>query len=215
MNHKKLRRLYREERLQVRRRGGRKRALGTRAPMALPQRPNQRWCLDFVSDAFTDGRRFRILAIVDDFTREMPGAGRRHLAAGPAGGARARCDHCLARPAADVRLRQRHRADQHGDPAVVAGRAASNGTTSRPASRSRTPSSRASTAGCATSASTRRCSPRSPRPAASSPPGGTITTGRDRIRRSPTSTPEEFRAQHIAVAAAAGNGQKFNPGLSL
>src|SRR5271163_3220062 len=39
MNHKKLRRLYREERLQVRRRGGRKRALGT---MVLPQGPNQR-----------------------------------------------------------------------------------------------------------------------------------------------------------------------------
>jgi putative transposase len=70
MNHKKLRRLYREERLQVRRRGGRKRALGTRAPMALPQGPNQRWSLDFLSDAFADGRRFRILAIVDDFTRE-------------------------------------------------------------------------------------------------------------------------------------------------
>src|SRR3979490_2732901 len=70
MNHKKLRRLYREERLAVRRRGGRKRALGTRAPMALPQGPNQRWSLDFLSDAFADGRRFRILAIVDDFTRE-------------------------------------------------------------------------------------------------------------------------------------------------
>ena len=70
MNHKKLRRLYREERLAVRRRGSRKRALGTRAPMALPQGPNQRWSLDFLSDAFTDGRRFRILAIVDDFTRE-------------------------------------------------------------------------------------------------------------------------------------------------
>ena len=70
VNHKKLRRLYREERLQVRRRGGRKRALGTRAPMALPQGPNQRWSLDFVSDALTDGRRFRILAVVDDYTRE-------------------------------------------------------------------------------------------------------------------------------------------------
>jgi putative transposase len=70
MNHKKLRRLYREERLQVRRRGGRNRALGTRAPMTLPQGPNQRWSLDFLSDAFADGRRFRILAIVDDFTRE-------------------------------------------------------------------------------------------------------------------------------------------------
>ena len=70
MNHKKLRRLYAEERLQVRRRGGRKRALGTRAPMTLPQGPNQRWSLDFLSDAMTDGRRFRILAVVDDFTRE-------------------------------------------------------------------------------------------------------------------------------------------------
>jgi putative transposase len=70
MNHKKLRRLYGEERLQVRRRGGRKRALGTRAPMTLPQGPNQRWSLDFVSDTLTDGRRFRILVVVDDFTRE-------------------------------------------------------------------------------------------------------------------------------------------------
>ena len=70
VNHKKLRRLYREERLQVRRRGGRKRALGTRAPLALPQGPNQRWSLDFLSDTLTDSRRFRILAVVDDFTRE-------------------------------------------------------------------------------------------------------------------------------------------------
>src|ERR1700689_5347436 len=70
MNPKKLRRLYAAERLQVRRRGGRKRALGTRAPMSLPQGPNQRWSLDFVSDTLTDSRRFRILAVVDDFTRE-------------------------------------------------------------------------------------------------------------------------------------------------
>src|ERR1700685_3506224 len=73
MNHKKLRRLYREERLQVRERGGRKRALGTRAPMTVPQGRNQRWSLDFLSDAMTDGRRFRILAVVDDFTRECLG----------------------------------------------------------------------------------------------------------------------------------------------
>ncbi len=70
VNHKKLRRIYTEEKLQVRRRGGRKRALGTRKPMVLPEGPNQRWSLDFVSDAFTDGRRFRILTVVDDFTRE-------------------------------------------------------------------------------------------------------------------------------------------------
>jgi putative transposase len=70
MNHKKFRRLYREERLQVRRRSGRKRALGTRAPLALPDRCDQRWSLDFASDAFADSRRFRILVVVDDFTRE-------------------------------------------------------------------------------------------------------------------------------------------------
>lgn len=70
VNHKKIRRLYREERLQVRRRGGRKRALGTRAPLTVPQGPNQRWSLDFVSDQLGDSRRFRILAVVDDFTRE-------------------------------------------------------------------------------------------------------------------------------------------------
>lgn len=70
MNSKKLYRLYREEKLMVRRRGGRKRALGTRAPMVLPHALNQRWSLDFVSDTLSDGRRFRILAIVDDFNRE-------------------------------------------------------------------------------------------------------------------------------------------------
>ncbi len=66
VNHKKFRRIYREEKLQVRRRGGRKRALGTRRPMVVLQR----WSLDFVSDALTDGRRFRILTVVDDHTQE-------------------------------------------------------------------------------------------------------------------------------------------------
>ena len=70
MNHKKLRRIYREEGLQVRKRGGRKRALGTRKPMVVPETANQRWSLDFVSDALTDGRRFHIFAVVDDHTRE-------------------------------------------------------------------------------------------------------------------------------------------------
>ncbi len=70
LNLKKLYRLYREERLTVRKRGGRKRALGTRAPMTIPQGPNQRWSLDFVSDALVNSRRFRILTVVDDFSRE-------------------------------------------------------------------------------------------------------------------------------------------------
>jgi putative transposase len=70
VNHKRIFRLYREERLLVRRRGGRKRALGTRAPIAVPQLANERWSLDFLSDQLLDGRRFRLLVVVDDCTRE-------------------------------------------------------------------------------------------------------------------------------------------------
>ncbi|GLQ05861.1 transposase [Sneathiella chinensis] len=70
VNHKKLYRLYAEERLTVRKRGGRKRALGTRSPMLLPESDNQRWSLDFVSDTLMDGRRFRVLCIIDDYSRE-------------------------------------------------------------------------------------------------------------------------------------------------
>jgi transposase InsO family protein len=73
LNRKKLYRLYKEERLTVRKRGGRKRALGTRAPMAIPQGRNLRWSLDFVADTLVSGRRFRILTLVDDFTRECLG----------------------------------------------------------------------------------------------------------------------------------------------
>src|SRR5271163_4999310 len=73
LNRKRLYRLYKEERLTVRKRGGRKQALGTRAPMAVPQGRNLRWSLDFVTDALASGRRFRILTLVDDFTRECLG----------------------------------------------------------------------------------------------------------------------------------------------
>ena len=69
-NHKKLYRLYTEERLTVKRRRGRKRAMGTRRPMLMPAQINQRWSLDFVSDALTGSRRFRTLCVVGDFTRE-------------------------------------------------------------------------------------------------------------------------------------------------
>jgi putative transposase len=63
-------RLYREEGLTVRKRRGRRRAVGTRAPILVEARPNARWSLDFVHDQFACGRRFRILNIVDDVTRE-------------------------------------------------------------------------------------------------------------------------------------------------
>ena len=59
VNHKRLFRIYGEEKLHVRRRGGRKRAIGTRTPMLVPMGPNQQWSLDFVSDQLTDGLRRR------------------------------------------------------------------------------------------------------------------------------------------------------------
>lgn len=69
VNRKRVQRLYREEKLTVRRRGGRKRAMGTRWPLDEPLVANQRWSLDFVSDQLTDGRRFRILTVIDNCTR--------------------------------------------------------------------------------------------------------------------------------------------------
>jgi putative transposase len=71
LNHKRLYRLYREEKLMVRRRGGRKRAVGTRAPLLLPARINQLWSLDFITDTLSDGRRFRILCVVDETRRNL------------------------------------------------------------------------------------------------------------------------------------------------
>ena len=73
MNEKKLYRLYKEEGLSVRRRRGRKRARGTRRPMPVPNRPNVRWSLDFMSDTNGASRKFRILAVIDDCTRENLG----------------------------------------------------------------------------------------------------------------------------------------------
>ena len=70
INRKKTQRLYREEGLTVRRRKGRKRAVGARAPAPVPALPNQRWSLDFVHDQMIMGRRFRVLNVVDDVTRE-------------------------------------------------------------------------------------------------------------------------------------------------
>lgn len=63
-------RLYREEGLAVRKRRSRRKAVGTRAPILVEAKPNARWSLDFVHDQLACGRRFRILNIVDDVTRE-------------------------------------------------------------------------------------------------------------------------------------------------
>ena len=70
MNIKKTYRLYREEGLAVRKRRGRKRAIGTRKPLPQAAFANQVWSLDFMSDAFDDGRRFRILGVMDQYGRQ-------------------------------------------------------------------------------------------------------------------------------------------------
>jgi transposase InsO family protein len=63
-------RLYRQEGLTVRKRKARRRAIGTRTPILVEARVNARWSLDFIHDQLAQGRRFRILNIVDDVTRE-------------------------------------------------------------------------------------------------------------------------------------------------
>jgi putative transposase len=70
VNHKRVARLYREEGLQVRRRKRKKRAAVVRVPLPAPARPNERWSMDFLMDVLSGGRRIRVLAIVDDYTRE-------------------------------------------------------------------------------------------------------------------------------------------------
>src|SRR5208283_5376448 len=70
VNRKKTQRLYREEGLTVRKRKGRKRATGSRAPILVEARPNARWSVDFVHDQLVDGQRLRILNVIDDVTKE-------------------------------------------------------------------------------------------------------------------------------------------------
>lgn len=72
VNHKRIERLVRVERLLVGQRPRRKRAAQTRIPAPLPRRPDERWSMDFLRDTLADGRPFRVWALVDDATREAP-----------------------------------------------------------------------------------------------------------------------------------------------
>jgi putative transposase len=72
VNHKRIERLVREERLLVGQRPRRKRAAQTRVPTPVPTRPDQRWSMDFVRDTTGEGRPFRVWTLVDDATRECP-----------------------------------------------------------------------------------------------------------------------------------------------
>ena len=64
VNHKKTERIYREEGLSLRKRKRRKTAAIERVIMPAPERPNERWSMDFVTDSLVTGRRFRALVIV-------------------------------------------------------------------------------------------------------------------------------------------------------
>jgi putative transposase len=70
LNRKKTQRLYHEEGLAVRRRKSRRRIAVARTPIPAPEGPNSRWSVDFVHDQLADGRRFRVLNIIDDVTKE-------------------------------------------------------------------------------------------------------------------------------------------------
>jgi putative transposase len=72
VNHKRIWRLYVEENLQVRLKKRKKHQSSMRIAQMPATRPNERWSMDFVSDCLADGRKFRALTIVDQFTRECP-----------------------------------------------------------------------------------------------------------------------------------------------
>jgi putative transposase len=71
VNHKRVYRIYREEGLAVRRRKRKGRAGLVRQPLAMPERVNQGWSMDFLHDTLASGRRIRILTIEDIYTREV------------------------------------------------------------------------------------------------------------------------------------------------
>lgn len=72
INHKRTERLYREEGLSLRLKKRKRRPAGARVKLPLPEKPNTRWSMDFVQDALQNGRRFRMLTVVDNFSRECP-----------------------------------------------------------------------------------------------------------------------------------------------
>jgi len=70
VNHKRTERIYQEEKLSLKIRRRRKMASMTRVEMPVADKPNQQWSMDFVSDSLSSGRRFRILSVIDNFSRE-------------------------------------------------------------------------------------------------------------------------------------------------
>jgi transposase InsO family protein len=178
-------RLYREEGLTVRKRKARRRAVGTRTPILVEAKVNARWSLDFVHDQFALGRRFRILNIVDDVTRECLAAipdtsisGKR-VARELTALIDARCKPGMIvsdngtefTSNAILSWAKDHRVEWHY---------------MRRADRCRTATSNPLMAECATSFSMKACSSISITPASSSAPGSPTTTPRGHTPRSAT-----------------------------
>jgi transposase InsO family protein len=193
VNRKKTQRLYREEGLSVRRRRGRKRATGTRAPILTVAAPNARWSVDFVRDQLITGRRLRILNVVDDVTKECLAS----IVDTSISGKR------VARElSALVAMRGQPEmiVSDHGteftsnamlawtEAAGVAWHFIAPGKPMRD-----TASAKPSTDGCGTSFSTRHCSSTSSRPAARSRTGSPTTTTAGRIPRSATRRRQPMR----------------------
>ena len=109
-------------RLVVRKRGGRKRPLGTRVPMTIPQGANQRRSVDFASDTLMDSRRFRVLCVIDDLTREcLAGYHREQLHHRGAGFERTGPYRRTAWRAVTDGVRQRHRVHVQCDARMATG----------------------------------------------------------------------------------------------
>ena len=70
INHKRVERLYREQGLSLRRRRRRKRLSHLRVERSLPSGANQAWAMDFIHDSLWSGRRYRALAVIDEWSRE-------------------------------------------------------------------------------------------------------------------------------------------------
>ena len=165
----------------MRKRGGRKRALGTRAPLLLPWNRNQRWSLDFVADALADGRRFRIRWWTTSAASASPCVVDTSLSGVRVARELDRIVELRGRPRMLV---SDNGAELTSNALSCAGsrNAALAGTTSHRASPCKTALSRASTAACATSASTNISSPAWPKRGGSSRNGGTTTTQHARTR---------------------------------